>query len=57
MIFFLVKILMCNKSLIKKDLPLNIRTSLLMALAAEVHVVQGQLQCLKTLNKKETLRF
>ena len=35
-----------NKSLIKTDVPFNI--ALLMALAVEAHLAEGQLQCLET---------
>jgi hypothetical protein len=41
-----------NKSLIKTDLPLNIQVSLLMALAAESHLAEGQL---RRLSQHETI--
>jgi hypothetical protein len=37
-----------NKSLIKTDLQLNIQPSLLMALAAEAHLEEGQLRRLRS---------
>jgi hypothetical protein len=40
---YLVKISMCNKSLIKTDLSLNVALTVLMVLAAEVHLDEGQL--------------
>lgn len=40
---YLVKISMCNKSLIKTYLSLNIALTVLMVLAAEVRLAEGQL--------------
>jgi hypothetical protein len=37
-----------NKSLIKTDLQLNTQPSLLMALAAEAHLAEGQLRRLRS---------
>jgi hypothetical protein len=43
-VIYLLKISTSNKLLIKTDLPLNTPVSLLMALLAQEHLAEGQLQ-------------
>jgi hypothetical protein len=47
-LIYFVKISTSNKLLIKTDLPLNIPISLLMALSAEAHLAEEQLQYLRS---------